>query len=1268
MPRRTDLHSILILGSGPIVIGQGCEFDYSGTQACRALREEGYRIVLINSNPATIMTDPEMADATYVEPILPETVEKILKREKEQGTPIDALLPTLGGQTGLNVGMACWDQGILQKYGVEMIGADREAIFKGEDRQVFKDLMLEIGLKVPASRVVHTIEEGREWLEEVGLPLIIRPAFTLGGTGGGIAYNREEFEDIVAGGLDASPVTEVLVEQSVIGWKEFELEVVRDKADNAIIICGIENIDPMGVHTGDSITVAPIQTLSDKEYQRMRDAALAIIRAVGVETGGSNIQFAVNPDDGEMVVVEMNPRVSRSSALASKATGFPIAKIAAKLAVGYTLDELPNDITRTTSACFEPTIDYVVVKMPRWTFEKFPEADETLTTQMKSVGEAMAIGRTFKEALQKAIRSMEVGRMGLGLDSHDASFQSRDREGAPGDAAEENASISHGIREVAAASDAPRPPTLPHGRGSVSGVSDWPIPEEKLRRKLAVPSQGRLYYVRYALKMGWSVGQVHELTNIDPWFIEQIGELVEFEETLQGLGSALSHPLFSRIGVNVLTRRKAKQLGYSDQQIKNLGGLSTTGATGDREGNVFPNTKSVYKLVDTCAAEFEAETPYYYSTYEQPFEVVGEGAQTDDEIRVSDRPKVVIIGGGPNRIGQGIEFDYCCVQAAYALRELDLESVMVNSNPETVSTDYDTSDLLFFEPLTHEDVLNVCERLNGQPFRQKPTPQSRDREGAPGDAEVEKVPTSTGADEVAAASDPPRSPALPYGRGSVSGGLVKGVIVQFGGQTPLNLAKGLEEAGVPILGTSVDAIHRAGSREQFRDLIQTLGLKQPPNGIARTLDEAKAIARDVQYPVLVRPSFVLGGRAMEIVYDETALDRYMTHALAAAGLTGIADSPILVDKFLDNATEVDVDCVADYAQSRDREGAPGDVAEENAPTSTGVGENAAASGDEKPPSLPHGRGSARSVICGVMEHIEEAGIHSGDSACVLPPYSLSPDVIAELKQQTHALAKALRVNGLMNVQYAVKDGDVYVIEVNPRASRTVPFVGKATGVQWARVAAKVMAGKTLDELGVQETPPFDHVAVKEAVFPFAKFPGTDIILGPEMKSTGEVMGIDRTFPLAYAKAQLAEGSKMPLEGTVFVSVRDADKAGVVPIAQKLLELGFTLISTDGTHSALTAAGVSVARIAKIADHARPNLADYIKNGRVQLILNTPTKKGSGTDEAKIRALAFRNRIPIVTTLTGGMAYARAIEALKQGDWDVRPLQDYHRAAASATGH
>ena len=959
MPKRTDIKSILIIGSGPIVIGQGCEFDYSGTQACRALRAEGYRVVLVNSNPATIMTDPDMADSTYIEPILPETIEKILVREKENGTPIDALLPTLGGQTGLNVGMACWDKGILQRHGVEMIGADREAIFKGEDRQVFKDLMIEIGLKVPLSRVVHTIEEGREWLEEIGLPLIIRPAFTLGGTGGGIAYNVEEFEDIVARGLDASPVTEVLIEQSVIGWKEFELEVIRDRADNAIIVCGIENVDPMGVHTGDSITVAPIQTLSDKEYQRMRDAALAIIRAVGVETGGSNIQFAVNPDDGEMVVVEMNPRVSRSSALASKATGFPIAKVAAKLAVGYTLDELPNDITRTTSAAFEPTIDYVVVKMPRWTFEKFPDADEVLTTQMKSVGEAMAIGRTFKEALQKAIRSMEVGRFGLGLDAHDRSLTTEAR--------------SHGEEE------------------------GWPIPEDKLRRKLAVPSQGRIYYVRYALKMGWSVERVHELTNIDPWFLEQISEIVDAEDNgMQRILSASTATFRAasdntgsydevekqygeygrRYGLDVAVRHM-KQLGFSDRQIgpQTFGAGTFEDITSEqatqwmRSQRIGLGVSAAYKLVDTCAAEFEARTPYYYSTYEQPFEVLDpspdaggravrqdagsvlsdggsvrqdgaadlqdgtgnlqdgagvlsngagnlqdgagvlqdgtagsqdgagglqDGASvlpnggfvTDDEIRISDRPKVVIIGGGPNRIGQGIEFDYCCVHAAYAMRELGYESVMVNSNPETVSTDYDTSDLLFFEPLTHEDVLNVCERLNGQPFGQT-------HHGG----------TETRSPESEGKGKEPPSP-TPSGVGS--GGLVKGVIVQFGGQTPLNLAKGLEEAGVPILGTSVDAIHRAGSREQFRELIQQLGLKQPPNGIARTLDEAKAIAKDVGYPVLVRPSFVLGGRAMETVYDEAALDRYMTHALAAAGLTGIADAPILVDKFLDNATEVDV--------------------------------------------------------------------------------------------------------------------------------------------------------------------------------------------------------------------------------------------------------------------------------------------------------------------------------------------------------------------------
>jgi carbamoyl-phosphate synthase large subunit len=1216
MPKRTDLHSILLLGSGPIVIGQGCEFDYSGTQACRALREEGYRVVLINSNPATIMTDPEMADATYVEPITPEAVEKILVREKEQGTPIDAVLPTLGGQTGLNVGMACWDQGIFQKHGVEMIGANREAIWKGEDRQAFKDLMLEIGLNVPLSETVHTMEEARAAQERLGLPLIIRPAFTLGGTGGGIAYNREEFEEIAWSGLDASPTSEILIEQSVLGWKEFELEVVRDKADNAIIICGIENIDPMGVHTGDSITVAPIQTLTDKEYQRMRDAALAVIRAVGVETGGSNIQFAVNPANGEQVVVEMNPRVSRSSALASKATGFPIAKIAAKLAVGYTLDELPNDITGTTSACFEPTIDYVVVKMPRWTFEKFPEADETLTTQMKSVGEAMAIGRTFKEALQKAIRSMEVGRFGLGLDSHDKSLHtiqtSPERErGVPDDRSE----------------------PLAHARGS---RAEYPIPEEKLNRKLAVPSQGRLYYVRYALKMGWSVERVHELSKIDPWFLEQIAELVREEDVLSH--DLLVEPLLFPSKLNELDKgvpwmpeqydgvERAKSLGYSDVQLAAITSSSPEVLRYTRSDEVMLFEPS-YKLVDTCAAEFEAKTPYYYSSYETPFEVVRDeetkrsrdevpdsghfvssslglsvSSATADEIRVTDRPKVIIIGGGPNRIGQGIEFDYCCCQAAFAAKELDLESVMINSNPETVSTDYDTSDLLFFEPLTHEDVLNICERLNGEPFDPNVGWASAHHSEAEADGGLK--------------------PTLPQRS------LVKGVVVQFGGQTPLNLARGLEEAGVPILGTSVDAIHRAGDREQFRDLIQQLGLKQPANGIARSIEEAKTIAADVGYPVLVRPSFVLGGRAMEIVYDEAALDRYMTHALKAAGLTGIADSPILVDKFLDGATEVDVDCVADYGR-----------------------EERGARSEER----------GRSVIAGVMEHIEEAGIHSGDSACVLPPHSLSDDVIAELKRQTHELAKALQVRGLMNVQYAVKGDDVYVIEVNPRASRTVPFVGKATGVNWARIAAKVMMGQSLDDLGVEETPPQDHVAVKEAVFPFAKFPGTDIILGPEMKSTGEVMGIDRTFPLAYAKAVLGEGSKLPAGGTLFVSVRPDDHDAVAPIARKFADLGFKLIATKGTHDTLATHGIETTLVSKIADHVRPNLLDFIANGEVQLIVNTPTRKGAGTDEAKIRAAAFRARVPIVTTLTAADAWAEAIAALKQGDWDVTPLQDYHAA-------
>jgi len=1137
LPKRTDIHCILIIGSGPIVIGQGCEFDYSGVQACRALKEEGYRIVLINSNPATIMTDPEFADATYIEPITPEAVEKILALEKSLGTPVDAVLPTLGGQTGLNTAVACFDQGIFERYDVMMIGANRQAINRGEDRQVFKDLMISIGLKVPRSGVVHNLHDAHKVMADLGLPLIIRPAFTLGGTGGGIAYNVEEFEAIVQRGLDASPATEVLIEQSVIGWKEFEMEVMRDRNDNVVIICSIENVDPMGVHTGDSITVAPIQTLTDKEYQRMRDAAIAIIRAVGVETGGSNIQFAVNPDDGEMVVVEMNPRVSRSSALASKATGYPIAKLAAKLAVGYTLDELPNYITSRksslpraghlsdqpsaaspredydlyTSACFEPTIDYCVVKIPRWTFEKFPDADETLTTQMKSVGEAMAIGRTFKEALQKGIRSMEVKRFGFGLDANDKSLKN---------------------------------------------TGEFPVPAEKLLRKLAVPSQGRLYYIRYAMKMGWSIDRIHELTNIDPWFLAEMKQLADFE-------AELADPKFSPAVL-----QKAKQWGYSDIQLATVASTTAERVRKERE---LAGIKPIYKLVDTCAAEFEAFTPYYYSTYETPFTINGKSV-SEDEIRLSDKPKVIIIGGGPNRIGQGIEFDYCCVHAAFAMKELGIESVMINSNPETVSTDYDTSDLLFFEPLTHEDILNICERLNGRPFDK-------------------------------------------------SGGLVKGLIVQFGGQTPLNLARGLKDAGVPILGTSVESLDAAGDREQFRQLLQKLNLKQPANGIARSVPEAREVANRIGYPVLVRPSFVLGGRAMEIVSDEHQLNHYMANAVEAST---IANAPILIDKFLDAATEVDVDCLADFDPTTE----PGRVGPD------------------------HGQ----AIIIGVMEHIEEAGIHSGDSACALPPYSLSKQIVADLKEETRKLARALRVRGLMNVQYAIKEDQIYVIEVNPRASRTVPFVSKATGVPWAKIAAKVMAGKSLQELGIVELPPPKHTSVKEVVFPFSKFPGVDIILGPEMRSTGEVMGIDADFPHAFAKSQIAAGTVLPTSGNVFLSVRDGDKDAIIPIARTLAEMGFKIIATPGTHTALSRHNVASSRISKL-DEGRPNISDYIKNGQVQLIINTPTRKGPTTDEGKIRAMSVLHKVPIVTTITAASAAVRAIAAISSG-WSVKPLQSY----------
>ena len=1165
MPKRTDLSNILIIGSGPIVIGQGCEFDYSGAQACKALREEGYRVVLVNSNPATIMTDPQFADRTYIEPITPETVDKILSLEAERGSPVDALLPTLGGQTALNCACQAWDQGILERHGVEMIGANRHVIDRAEDRHMFRDIVESLGLAQPLARTVETMDEAFDFLEEAGLPCIIRPAFTLGGTGGGIAYNREEFEDIVRRGLDASMIHQVLIDQSVLGWKEYELEVVRDKADNVVIICAIENFDAMGVHTGDSITVAPAQTLTDREYQRMRDAAIAIIRAVGVETGGSNIQFGVNPEDGDMVVIEMNPRVSRSSALASKATGFPIAKIAAKLAVGYTLDELPNDITGKTVACFEPTIDYVVTKIPRWTFEKFPEADETLTTQMKSVGEGMSIGRTFKESFQKGIRSMEVKRFGFGLDRQDK--------------------------------------WLAWKRQSEEEL-EWPIDKEKLRRKLTVPSQGRVYYIRYAFKMGYTIDQVHEMTRIDPWFLDQLLQLVEFEDVLCGyaeLGEAPAEVL-----------RRAKQMGYSDAQLANLylGTITSETILRVRAHRKALGIEPVFKLVDTCAAEFEAQTPYYYSTYESPMALAsgaGEGESGplfDDEIRVSDRPKVIILGGGPNRIGQGIEFDYCCVQAAYAADELGFESVMVNSNPETVSTDYDTSDLLFFEPLTLEDVLNVCERLAG-----------------------------------------------PVAGGGGVPARLHGVIVQFGGQTPLNLARGLEMAGIPVIGTSVDSIDAAEDRERFQALLNQTGLKQPDNGIAYSLDQARDIAGRIGYPVLVRPSYVLGGRGMETCFDEDQLLHYMK---SAVDVSDLPNAPVLIDKFLAEAIEVDVDVVADYGGPSAPGATPGPPA---------GGQTAST------PTEPGADGSA--LVCGVMEHIEEAGVHSGDSACAIPPHSLPQDVIDRLVDSSRALAEALSVRGLMNVQYAITKAsaarggegveyEIHVLEVNPRASRTVPFVSKATGVSWARVAAKAMAGCRLVDLGVSENYQPGHTSVKESVFPFAKFPGVDVILGPEMRSTGEVMGVDADFALAFGKSQIAASAALPEAGKVFLSVRDSDKPHIIEPARHLHAMGFAIYSTGGTARYLAEQGVPVERLSKISE-GRPNAIDLIKNHELSLVLNTPTRKGMKTDEGKLRATAVRYNVPMITTTTGAAAAVRAIAALRAGAWGVKALQDYYPA-------
>ena len=1149
MPRRNDINNILILGSGPIVIGQGCEFDYSGTQACKALREEGYRVVLVNSNPATIMTDPMFSDRTYIEPITPEAVRKIIAKEKEMGSPIDALLPTLGGQTALNCACALFDEGTLSESGIEMIGATRDVIYKAEDREEFRRIVDSIGLKQANAATVTSLEDAWTFLKQIGLPAIIRPAFTLGGTGSGIAYNRDEFEELVRRGIDASMIGQVLIDESALGWKEYELEVIRDRNDNCIVVCGIENIDAMGVHTGDSITVAPIMTLSDKEYQRMRDSAFAIMRAVGVETGGSNVQFAVNPKNGEQIVIEMNPRVSRSSALASKATGFPIAKVAAKLAVGYTLDELRNDITGTTSACFEPSIDYVVTKMPRWTFEKFPEADETLTTQMKSVGEAMGIGRTFKESLQKVIRSMEVKRFGFGLDKNDWWLAAKRGEDDASDlkAADKSSII-------------------------------WPIPEDLLVRKLSVPSQGRLYYIRYAFKMGWTIQRIHELTAIDPWFLDQFLQLVEFEDVL------MSYDTLEDVPREVLFR--AKQLGYSDPQLANvyLGDITTQTILQVRHHRKQMGIEPVYKLIDTCAAEFEAATPYFYSTYESSFtdETSSEGVRgvCDDEIRISDRKKIIILGGGPNRIGQGIEFDYCCCQASFACSEMDYESVMINSNPETVSTDYDTSDLLFFEPLTLEDVLNVVERLNG------------------GGIDVEN-----------------------------RDGSVVGCIVQFGGQTPLNLAAGLVSAGVPLIGTSLEAIDLAEDRDRFKSMLEELNLKQPDNGIAYSLDEAVSIARDLGYPVLVRPSYVLGGRGMETCFDEESLRYYMSNAVVVSEL---ADAPVLIDRFLSEAVEVDVDVVADFLPH-------------------------AASASRQLTIAP---GKHRAVIAGVMEHIEEAGVHSGDSICTIPPYSLPPAIIKEIKSQARLLAERLSVRGLMNVQMAIKDETVYIIEVNPRASRTVPFVAKAKGQAWGRIAAKVMMGASLDQLHVDEIPDSGFFSVKVPAFPFRKFPGVDVILGPEMRSTGEVMGIHRSLPVALAKAQMAAGNDLPVSGNVFLSVRETDKTHCVEIARGLVSMGFTVITTRGTNDFLRTHGVDTQLLRKISEGARPNILDKITSGEIQLSFNTPTRKGAHTDEGRIRAMAVSAGVPMITTITGARAAVQAIQALRAGAWSVAALQDY----------
>jgi len=1075
MPKRTDIHKILLIGPGPIVIGQACEFDYSGTQACKALREEGYQVILVNSNPATIMTDPEVADRTYIEPITIEVLKEIIARERP-----DALLPTMGGQTALNMAVALYETGVLERFGVELIGAKYESIKRAEDREAFKRVIEKAGLEYPKSARAQSREEALTIIDEIGFPAIIRSSFTLGGLGGGIAYNREEFETRVEAGLSSSPIHEVLIEQSVLGWKEFELEVMRDKNDNVVIICSIENLDPMGVHTGDSITVAPAQTLTDKEYQRMRDAAIRIIRGVGVDTGGSNIQFALNPKNGEMRVIEMNPRVSRSSALASKATGFPIAKIAAKLSVGLTLDEIRNDITRVTPASFEPTLDYVVVKIPRFAFEKFPTADPTLTLQMKSVGEVMAIGRNFKEALLKAFRSLEVKR-----DSLEQRYTALEEEG------------------------------------------------HRLKEMMARPTFNRLWQIADALRLGVSMEEIYQITKIDPWFLDQIREVLAIEGRLKEWAAMSDDKSSNRsMGKDVL--RLAKEAGYSDRRIGHLVGLSEgeVRAWREREG-VLP----VYKRVDTCGAEFEAYTPYFYSTYEQ-----------ECEATPTDRKKVIILGSGPNRIGQGIEFDYCCVHAVAALKEIGYESIMVNCNPETVSTDYDTSDRLYFEPLTLEDVLHIVRR-----------------EGA------------------------------------------EGVVVQFGGQTPLKLAVPLEKEGVRILGTSSDAIDRAEDRERFKVLLEKLGLKQAQSGLARSYPEALKAAGEIGYPVMVRPSYVLGGRAMEVIYDQESLRQYMTHAVKAS-----PQHPVLIDKYLEDAVEIDVDAIGDGREV---------------------------------------------FVGGIMEHIEEAGVHSGDSACSLPPFSLSPSILETIRAQTILLAKELGVVGLMNVQFAVKDGVVYILEVNPRGSRTIPFVSKTIGLPLAKIAMKAILGKSLREQGVFEARPIAHIAVKEAVFPFKRL-NVDSILGPEMKSTGEVMGIDHDFGRAFAKAEAGAENFLPLSGKVFLSVKDKDKPAILPVAKRLAELGFSLIATAGTAAYLDQHGMTVERVYKVQE-GRPHVVDILKNREIHLVINTVGNKVSQVDSYAIRQTVLHYGIPYFTTIAGAKAAVRGIESLKKEGMAVKTLQEYH---------